>query len=163
MPEFSSKYRDGYASWIKIFQSWGRKTAITKKIMKIFVVGPPRSGTTLINSLLTGGAIHPMLPECTYFTRIINLYNEIKLYPEQKRFAAYFGSEEFLGEIFQLLIRDLLANTRTKAGGKSDILVLKDPKLTLIMDAIVDLVDEPMKYVFCVRDPRDVVASYCAV
>jgi len=125
----------------------------------VFVAGPPRSGTTLISGLLQGEETYPMLPECTYLTRIISLCHEIKTYPDKTRFTSFIKSNESLYRIFQPSVKAMIENTVSDYESKN-ILVLKDPELSKVLDILPDLIPYSFKVVACIRDPRDVVFSW---
>lgn len=125
----------------------------------VICVGAPRSGTTLLYGILTGGSVHPILPECTYVTKIIELYHNIVNYSDEQRFQTFGGTKQELTEHFSTLIDSILTATYNRIGAKDNRLVLKDPLLTLYLSD-ASLFFPEAKYVAVVRNPLDVVASY---
>ncbi|WP_196482782.1 sulfotransferase family protein [Burkholderia stagnalis] len=125
-----------------------------------FCVGAPRSGTTLVNSLMCeGDSAFPALPECTYITSIIRLFHDIVEYSDRPRFDAFAKSKETLAHTFSPSIEGLLKIARNNFQHlKAAQLVLKDPELTLYLDVLPTFFDQ-FKTVCVVRDPRYVVAS----
>jgi len=128
----------------------------------VFVAGPPRSGTTLVTGLLQDEKSYPMLPECTYLSRIIGLCQEIKTYPDKTRYASFIKDNESLYRIFQPSIKAMIHNVISDFEPKNT-LVLKDPELSMILEALQPLISFPFKVVACIRDPRDVAASWLNV
>ena len=121
----------------------------------IFVAGPPRSGTTLVQRMLQGG--HPGVPECTYLTRQIALYHEWTTYIDAARFPAYFGDKETALAMFREIAGAMLRRVVAEHGIQSP-LVLKDPGLSGVLSSLREIFPEA-KIVAIVRDPRDVMAS----
>jgi hypothetical protein len=124
---------------------------------KLFIVGPPRSGTTLLNILL--GQDH-FLPECSFVSNVFKLFDEIYKYSDDERFYHYAQNLSNLIEIFKKTIYDFLYtsyivnNIKTK-----DLLVYKDPILTNYIQYFDWFFAGTYKILFCIRDPRDTVAS----
>ena len=126
-----------------------------------FCIGAPRSGTTLLGSLLSeGDSCAPMLPECTFITQMIRHYHDIVHYADAQRFAAYAKKPEHLAQIYAAAIHKM---TLTAASHFEQYqfqnLILKDPELTIYVDLIPTFFGTDSKVVCIVRDPRDVVAS----
>jgi hypothetical protein len=121
------------------------------------VVGPPRSGTTLIYSLIAGEAFSP---ECTFVSTLMKVFDETYRFGDEERFEYYGHTLANLVEIFKKPIYDLLYTAAFKVGGVSTHrFVYKDPMLTLYLDYFPLFFGDSYKVVFCVRDPRDTVAS----
>lgn len=129
----------------------------------IFVAGPPRSGTTLLAGMLNDSVeTYPVFPECTYLSRIISLYHEILTYPDQTRYEAFIKDKHGLLNIFRPSVKEMIKNV--VAGlPERNILVLKDPELSPLIEVLEDIVSFPLKVVACVRDPRDVMSSWVEV
>jgi hypothetical protein len=137
-----------------------------KKI--IFVVGAPRSGTTLLNSLICGNdLVYPMIPECTFMTSTIDLYGRILRYSDAERFRFYARNEDHLKEVFRPAIRGLLQNALDVLAenfGDKEYLAFKDPVLTLHIDLLSHFFcKDEYKIVSIIRNPFDVVASMLKV
>src|SRR5215471_11958199 len=128
---------------------------------KVFVVGPPRSGTTLIYSLIAG---NEFLPECTFVSTLMNVFDSVYKYSDDERFEYYGHSLANLTAIFKKPICDFLFTAAVKVGGVSaKQLIYKDPILTLYLEYFPLFFGDSYKVVFCIRDPRDVVASMFSV
>jgi hypothetical protein len=128
-----------------------------KNGMKIFVVGPPRSGTTLIYSMI---ANEFFLPECTFISTLMKVFDETYKYSDDERFNYYSHNVKNMVEIFKKPIYDFLYTAASKTGGNStNRFIYKDPMLTLYLEYFQLFFDPSYKIVFCVRDPRDVVLS----
>lgn len=126
----------------------------------IFCIGAPRSGTTLLNSMLCNEHTYPMLPECSYITRLITHFNEIMHYSDVHRFNAYAAHKERLIEIYKKPIWDFIA-TAVHHQAPSKInkpLVLKDPMLSFQLNNL-DYFFNKYKCIAILRDPRDIIAS----
>ena len=117
----------------------------------IWISGPPRSGTTMVNVLIAGEAY---LPECTIVTQLIKLY-AISKTDSDPRFRAFMGEGDSLTQNFRDLIDVSLR-------GLPDDAVLKDPYLTLHLKEWRDLFRDD-RMIVVVRDPRDVVGSMLTV
>ncbi len=127
-----------------------------------FCVGAPRSGTTLLNSLLSeGSGCTPMLPECTFISQMIRQYHDLVHYSDKQRFTAYAGTPENLAEIYSAAIdRMVLTAVSHFEGLDFRRLVLKDPELTTHVDLIPTFFGADSKVICVVRDPREVIASH---
>lgn len=130
-----------------------------------FCIGAPRSGTTLLSSLLSEGQnCAPMLPECTFITQLVQHYYNIINYSDGQRYAAYAISPQHLAGIYSASINKMVC---TAAGHFQDVpfnyLILKDPELTLYVDLIPVFFGENCKVVCIIRNPIDVIASFIKV
>lgn len=126
-----------------------------------FCVGAPRSGTTLVGSLLSEGPnVFPMLPECTFLTQLIRHYHDTLNYADAERYRAYVKSPENLAGIYAPavhgFVRSALANFPP---GSARELVLKDPELSIYLD-LLECFFLDFNVVLVLRDPRSVVASF---
>jgi hypothetical protein len=124
----------------------------------IFCLGPPRSGTTLLYGILTGGHVHGIMAECSHITMIMELYERLHLYSDSERIRYFGRDEKRMQAHFRALVHSILTDTYDTASGKNEILVLKDPVLTNHIDLIPQFFDQ-FKCVAVVRSPLDVVAS----
>ncbi|MBS0270177.1 MAG: sulfotransferase [Proteobacteria bacterium] len=143
----------------------GRYTILARRDVNLtFCVGAPRSGTTLMGSLLCEGAdAFPMLPECTFMTQLIRQFHDIVEYADAPRFQAYAKSKDELVRILSPAIHGFVDNALShfsQLDGRE--LVLKDPELTLYLDHLT-LFFTNFKAICVVRDPRKVIASMRAV
>ena len=126
----------------------------------IFVVGAPRSGTTILHSLLcTAKNSNAYISECSLFTGICRAFfqaanvhawkDHTKFYfrDEVNRFSAYASST----------IKKMLFHIWIEMGCPS-MLILKDPLLSSLAPFVMSLVPEAI-FVVSVRNPLDVVSS----
>lgn len=128
-----------------------------KNSTKIFVVGPPRSGTTLIYSMI---AQDLFLPEATFVSSLMKFFDETYKFSDKERFEYYAHDLQNLVRIFKKPIYDFLYSGTLKVGGISEKrFIYKDPMLTLYLEYFPLFFDDSYKVVFCVRDPRDTVSS----
>ena len=124
---------------------------------KVFVLGPPRSGTTLLYGLIAGDCF---LPECTFVSTLIESFHQIYRNGDTERFDYYGHTLANLAEIFRKPIYDFLYTASLKVGGVSrNCFIYKDPMLTHYLEYLPLFFDDTYKVLFCIRDPRDVVAS----
>ena len=128
-----------------------------KNSTKIFIVGPPRSGTTLVYSTMENEFF---LPECTFVSTLMKVFDETYKFSDDERFNYYGHNLANMAEIFKKPIYDFLFTAISKVGGNlSNRFIYKDPILTLYLEYFHLFFDHSFKIVFCVRDPRDVVSS----
>jgi hypothetical protein len=131
------------------------------KQQKIFIVGPPRSGTTMLNSMLAG---EHFLPECTFVSNLFRQFDEIHRYGDKERLQFYIYSFPNLIEIFKKPINDMLYTALLVSGqDKLDRVVYKDPALTRFIIYFDHFFGNHHKTIFCMRDPRDTIASMLTV
>jgi hypothetical protein len=125
-----------------------------------FCVGAPRSGTTVVGSLLSEGpSAFPMLPECTFVTQLIRQFHDVMKYADKPRFDAYAKTPADLVNIYRPAIEGFIKAAHSHfAGIDAQHLILKDPDLSPYVDCLQFFFTD-FKLVCVVRDPRDVVAS----
>ncbi len=117
----------------------------------LWISGPPRSGTTMLNVMLSGDGY---LPECSIITEFVKLYHTCK-YDNDQRYKTFLGENNQLKENFSAILNISLKETPKYA-------VLKDPNLCLYLDDWRELFPDD-RMVMIVRDPRDVVGSMLQV
>jgi hypothetical protein len=129
-----------------------------------FCVGAPRSGTTVVGSLLSEGpSAFPMLPECTFVTQLIRQFHDIMKYADKPRFDAYAKTPTDLVNIFRPAIEGFIKAAHSHFTGiDARHLILKDPDLSPYVDCLQFFFTD-FKLVCVIRDPRDVVASLIKV
>ena len=125
-----------------------RQTALEKDY-SVVITGPPRSGTTMVQYMLTDNP----LPECSFLTRIIELYQRIVVSADKARFRAYLGDRHSARRIFRQIVQTMLS------GVSGSPLILKDPEIALYLPYAKELLPDSTRFLGIVRDPRDVVAS----
>lgn len=117
----------------------------------IWISGPPRSGTTMLNIIVSG---QEYLHECTIVTEFIRLYSICRNDPDP-RYKVYMGSGHELMSNFREILKTSLRRL-------ADTAVLKDPNLCLYLREWQEFFPRD-RMIVAIRDPRDVVASMLAV
>jgi hypothetical protein len=122
----------------------------------IWIVGAPRSGTTLLNLHLAQGQSHEYFPECNVVSELVAGYARTSNL-DASRFNAYFGSKDTAIGHYRSLIEQtvdlLLRNEEPRK-----YVTLKDPYLTLHTQYVKQLF--PTAHIFMMyRPPGAVVAS----
>ncbi|MCU0830683.1 MAG: sulfotransferase [Rhizobiaceae bacterium] len=121
----------------------------------VFVSGPPRSGTTLIQRMLQNGKRY--VPECTYLTKQIALYQEWTTFVDPTRFFVFLRDEDTalatFREISRLILQPLVDDL-----DHEERLILKDPGLSVVLPSVRKLFPGS-KIISIVREPFDVMAS----
>lgn len=117
----------------------------------VFVVGMPRSGTTLVEQLL---ASHPQARGCGEMTVLVRMAQRLALLESA-------GTEDFVEEASSLageLAREYIEVAAARAGGASLRLVDKQP-YNFFHLGLAGLVFPRARAIWCRRDPRDVALS----
>lgn len=117
----------------------------------IWISGPPRSGTTMLNLMLSGRSY---LPECTALTEFIRLYSLWKS-DSDPRYKTFMGECKALTCSFSDIMSVCLRRMPNTA-------ILKDPNLCLYIREWGELFPDD-RMVIIIRDPRDVVSSMLTV
>lgn len=125
----------------------------------ILVAGPPRSGTTLLNGMLAGGAAYPMISECSLITSILQNRQRFSVVADPARLRPYVRDDALLDFLHSNFIEQIMASLLSGFPEPRRFIVLKDPHLTHIVDGLHRFFQQKMRTVCTVRDPRDVVAS----
>ena len=115
----------------------------------IFVSGPPRSGTTMLQAMIDPSRA----PECSYITALFDMYNFL-MKPwtrENYRFDFYFKTEEQAAKTYRKMAECIIENI--PAGT-----VLKDPRITLFLKSAKEIFPEAI-FLVTIRDPKDIAAS----
>lgn len=127
----------------------------------IFVCGAPRTGTTLLLSLIsTSHAANPFSAECDYFTSFVHPYivgrNRFDLHTN-----CYFETQDDFERYHANIMRGVL-NDMWQFLDRPSKLVLKDPGMTRYANIILKLLPES-RMIISIRDPKDVIASRIAI
>lgn len=125
----------------------------------IFVGGSPRSGTTMVQNIVDS---HPEIcggPEFDHIPRIVDLRNKLRASVESGRINVFCSKEDVDREIGLLIVR-LLSPYAEERDCK--VISEKTPWNVLVFHDLLEIFPEA-RFVFCVRDPRAVVASMLQV
>lgn len=125
----------------------------------IFVGGSPRSGTTLVQNIMDS---HPEIcggPEFNHIPGIVDLRNKLRASVGSGRISVFCSREDVDREIGLLIVR-LLSPYAEERDCK--IISEKTPWNVLVFRDLLEIFPEA-RFVFCVRDPRAVVASMLQV
>jgi hypothetical protein len=126
----------------------------------IFIGGSQRSGTTLLQTLLVNALPHaPLLPEAHVFIDILKAYRRSLL--EWERACSFFSSRSDLDEFFTAALDQIIARMRARYGQDCSF-VLKEPNFAHVASELHTLFPEAI-VIFCVRDPRDIAASFIKI
>jgi hypothetical protein len=124
-----------------------------KKI--IFVGGPPRSGTSLVQRVLDS---HPLIyggPEFDRIPDIIKLKNKLYHSIDSKRIHLFVNKDD-VNRCITNLIENLLFPAMERAHKR--FISEKTPANILVFHELVQIFPDA-KYIFVVRDPRAIIAS----
>lgn len=125
----------------------------------IFVGGCPRSGTTLVQNMLDS---HPDVcggPEFDRVPDIVRLRNKLRASVDSGRIGVFCSTEDIDREIGALIENLLLPYAEKRGCG---LISEKTPWNVLMFQDLLEIFPEA-RFVFCVRDPRAVVASMLQV
>lgn len=121
----------------------------------VFIGGCPRSGTTLVQLMLDS---HPLVcggPEFDFIPEIVKLRGNLRKSVDSGRINAYCSVEDVDAEIGALIERLLMPYAH---GRGCELISEKTPWDVLVFRELLEIFPKA-KFVFCVRDPRAVVAS----
>lgn len=128
---------------------------------QVFVVGAPRSGTTVLHALICSAPdVNDYVAECSYFTNLIKPLLHAWLHFDVHAHA-YFSDRNELAHYHSELLASVLFDTWVQLG-RPQTLALKDPMLTPHVSTLAALLPTT-RFVVAARDPRAVVASRLAV
>ncbi|MEY8120730.1 sulfotransferase [Falsihalocynthiibacter sp. BN13B15] len=125
----------------------------------VFIGGPPRSGTTLLQRMLN---LHPLIyagPEFDFVPPIIRLRKRMLASIESGRISEFLSEDE-LDEYFKNFLGGMLEG-KLLASGK-EVICEKSPANAEVMPDILDLFKDS-KGIVILRDPKDVMASLFSV
>lgn len=125
----------------------------------IFVAGPPRSGTTLVQNMLDS---HPRIvgaPEFRHVQHLVETRNRLHRDIDQGSIAEFSTKHEIDARVGEL-IEALLLPLGERFG--CEFISEKTPRNVLVFPELLDLFPAA-RFIFVVRDPRAVVASLLRV
>jgi hypothetical protein len=120
----------------------------------IFIGGVPRSGTSLVQKILS---FHPKIsagPEFDHIPEIVSLYTKMKGGVKNGRQSFFFNEDE-IQKIFKSFIDKLFQKRTSK---NTEYISEKTPSNALVFENLIEL-DNSYKLIFVVRDPRGIIAS----
>lgn len=127
------------------------------KFRKLFVIGPPRSGTTLLHALCcTSEDTNDYVAECSFFTGLVRNFQEGRRNLKAHN-TDFFGSEAAFNAYNANLFKQVLADA-WESLGRPKILALKDPQMTACMVEMLELLPE-VRFLVSVRNAADTLKS----
>ncbi|MFI0396779.1 sulfotransferase [Paracoccus jiaweipingae] len=123
----------------------------------LFVIGVPRSGTSVLHALIcTASATSPYTGEASYLRMMLGVYpRALGLFDMHTRYV--FDTRDTLQHFHADIMRQV-ENAYWIAVGRPDILVLKDPMMTLLAPVLREIMPKT-QMVLMLRHPADVIAS----
>ncbi|VXD24051.1 hypothetical protein PL8927_790149 [Planktothrix serta PCC 8927] len=127
-----------------------------------FIGGCPRSGTTLVQSILCSDpATNPLIGEVGYLYHLVEAYHSAKLdFESQGRY--FFNDFIDLKQFSTSLVQSFLNQLQKHYTDATD-LVLKHPVLSRFFPDVYELLEENVKFIVVIRDPRDTISSLIQV
>lgn len=123
----------------------------------IFIGGSPRSGTTLLNSLVCSSLdVNRHMQECSYFAWNIEPLR-LALSTFSKSQGHYFGSKEELSHFHGGILKQILIAT-WKQEDCPKMLCLKNPNMVKDFSLLASILPTA-KFVAIIRNPLDIIAS----
>jgi hypothetical protein len=143
-----------------------RTAAAKADVALIFVIGPPRSGTTLLSGLLAASdKAYDVLPECALLTSTLRTrLDAMRVEADPARHTVYAVTDKRLDTQYRNLAEWIVSNAvETFLPEVRDYLILKDPNICFIAKDLHRFFRRPIRSVGLIRDPRDIVASQLLV
>jgi hypothetical protein len=126
----------------------------------IIIGGAQRSGTTLFQTLMANALPQsPVLSEDHILCDIIAAYNRAKV--NWHKTSIYYETRDDLYKYFSKIALLHIDNLIARYQG-SEYFVLKDPSFSKYLNEISEILPDSNLFL-CVRDPRDIVASYIKI
>jgi hypothetical protein len=125
----------------------------------VLIGGAQRSGTTLLQTLLANGVGSAILPEAHILCDILVAYKRAKEQWRKTRF--FYPTEHDLLDFFRSFASRHIEDLARSAAAPS-ILVLKDPNFVQVLAEAASIFPNSVRIV-CVRDPRDITASFLRI
>jgi len=125
----------------------------------IIIGGAERTGTTLAQTIVSNAfGKSPLLPEAHVLCDVIAAYKRAKV--TWNKTMLFFETMDDLKVFFSRTIQNFLKCIHSRYD--TDLFVLKDPNFSKFFTEITELIPESLQ-ILCVRDPRDIVASYMKI
>lgn len=126
----------------------------------VFVGGSQRSGTTLVQTLIANALPNvPILPEAHIICDLMGAFRHAKA--AWSKTSLYYEDHESLARYFRSAVEAHVTDIERRYG-KLEFLVLKDPSFIRFMPELTESFPDAAQ-IMCVRDPRDIVASYIKI
>ncbi len=134
---------------------------LLEKFKQLFILGAPRSGTSLLHALIcTSNEVNDYINECTFLTALVRLFKQGYADLEDHNRSYFDGDQKYID--YQVtIIRNFVVDSWL-AFDTPRVLALKDPLLTLHADALALFLPKS-EFVVAVRNPEAVMSSYLNV
>jgi hypothetical protein len=129
--------------------------------MRIIVIGgSQRSGTTLVQTLIANSLPNaPILPEAHIVCDLLRAFKRSKT--EWAKTSRIYQTVDDAARFFRSAVESHIGDIKSRHGD-IEHLVLKDPNFLGVLSELAEVLPEATRIV-CVRDPRDIVASYVKI
>lgn len=128
----------------------------------VIIGGAPRSGTTLLQSILCSGSnVIPLIQECQFLSALVDLFHSWEENHYDSFLKSFFSNKDDFRQYGRQCVSLFVDRVRNKYDNKAHV-VLKDPVGTHLFPIYQNFIDDP-KFVISVRDPRDAVVSMLRV
>ena len=122
----------------------------------VFIVGAPRTGTTMLNALISSiDGVMPAVPEISPFLSIIEAYQKNSRL-EALYEGAFFGGLAGLKNAYHDFLESIIRGIQTRNGG--GLPVLKQPMLAKHLHVLMELFPEAV-FICTVRHPVFILRS----
>jgi hypothetical protein len=130
-------------------------------VMRIIVIGgSQRSGTTLVQTLIANALPNaPILPESHIVCDLLRAFKQSKA--EWAKTSRIYETVDDAIRYFRAAINIHFGDIESRYG-KVEHLVLKDPNFVGVLPEVAEVLPEAIR-IICIRNPRDIVASFVKI